>query len=60
MAKLLRCGDLVKGCPFEARGSEDEILKQAGAHAKDAHKMEVTPELVAAVKGALKEEPARV
>lgn len=60
MAKLLRCGDLVKGCPFEARGSEDEILKQAGAHAKEAHKMEVTPELVAAVKGVLKEEPARV
>jgi len=60
MAKLLRCGDLVKGCPFEARGSEDEILKQAGAHAVEAHKLEVTPELVAAVKGVLKEEPARV
>ena len=48
MAKVLRCGDLVKGCAFEARGSEDEILKQAGAHAKQAHQMEVTPEIVSA------------
>ena len=50
MGKLLRCGDLVKGCAFEARGTEEEILQKAAPHAKEAHGMEVTPELVAAVK----------
>jgi predicted small metal-binding protein len=59
MAKVLRCDDLVKGCAFETRGSEDEVLQQAGRHAKEAHGMEVTPDLVAAVRGALKEESAR-
>jgi len=60
MGKVLRCGDLVKGCSFEARGSEEEILQKAGPHAKEAHGMEVTPELVAAVRGAIRDEPARV
>jgi predicted small metal-binding protein len=58
MGKLLRCDDLVKGCAFEARGTEEEILQQAGRHAKETHGMEVTPDLVAAVRGAVKEEPA--
>jgi predicted small metal-binding protein len=59
MGKLLRCGDLVKGCSFEARGTEEEILQQAGPHAREAHGMEVTPELVAAVRGAIRDETAR-
>jgi predicted small metal-binding protein len=58
MGKRLRCDDLVKGCAFEARGTEEEILQQAGRHAKETHGMEVTPDLVAAVRGAVKEEPA--
>ena len=45
MGKLLKCGDLVKGCAFEARGTEEEILQKAGPHAKEAHGMEVTPDL---------------
>ena len=59
MSKVLRCGDLVKGCGFEARGTEDEILQKAGPHAKEAHGMEVTPELVAAVRGAIRDEGSR-
>jgi len=59
MNKVLRCGDLVKGCSFEARGTEEEILQKAGPHAKEVHGMEVTPELVAAVRGAIRDEPAR-
>jgi len=55
----VRCDDLVKGCAFEARGSEEEVLQQAGRHAKEAHGIEVTPDLVAAVRGALKEDRAR-
>ena len=60
MAKVLRCGDLVAGCSFEARGTEEEILQKAAPHAKDAHAMQITPELVAAVKGAIRDEPARM
>jgi predicted small metal-binding protein len=59
MAKLMRCGDLVKGCDFEARGSEDEILQQAARHAKERHGMDVTPELANAVRGAIRDEPRR-
>ena len=59
MAKVLHCGDLVKGCAFEARGSEEDILKQAGRHAKEAHGMEVTPAVVDAVRGAIREEQPR-
>ena len=59
MGKLLRCGDLVKGCSFEARGTEEEILQKAGPHAQEAHGMEITPELAAAVRGAIRDEPAR-
>jgi predicted small metal-binding protein len=58
MAKVLKCRDLVKGCTFEARGTEDEILQKAGPHAKDTHGMEVTPDLVAAVKAAIRDEGA--
>jgi len=59
MAKLLRCSDLVKGCSFEARGTEEEILQKAAPHARETHGMQVTPELVAAVKGAIRDEPRR-
>jgi predicted small metal-binding protein len=59
MGKVLRCGDLVAGCGFEARGTEEEILEQAAPHAKQAHGLEVTADLVAAVRQAMKEEPAQ-
>jgi len=56
MGKVLRCGDLVKGCDFEARGTEEEILLKAAPHAREAHGMEATPELAEAVKGAIRNE----
>ena len=38
MAKVLRCGDLMPGCAFEAKGaSEGEVLAQAAEHARTAH-----------------------
>jgi predicted small metal-binding protein len=45
--KTRRCGDLVPGCNFVARGeSEPEIMKKAAAHAKEAHGIDpVPPEL---------------
>ena len=49
MAKQLRCSDLGLHCDFEARGkTEEEVLQQAAAHARDVHKInEVPPDLMA-------------
>jgi predicted small metal-binding protein len=57
MAKQLKCGDLMPGCNFVARGaSEQEVMKAAAEHAKKAHGIEqITPELAAKVKGAIKD-----
>ena len=57
MAKVLRCRDLVPDCNFEARAeTEEEILQAAARHARSDHGMEVTEQLVAAVRGAIKDE----
>lgn len=43
----MKCGDLMPGCDFEARSeSDDDILQSAAAHAKQAHTIEATPDLV--------------
>ena len=55
MPRLL-CDSLVPGCGFEARGTEEEILAAAGKHAKEDHGIEVTPELVEKVKGAIRKD----
>jgi predicted small metal-binding protein len=56
MTKQLRCRDVGMNCDFEARGAtEDEVLKQAVAHARTAHQItELTPELAAKVKAAIR------
>ncbi len=57
MTKVLRCRDTGADCDFEARGeTEEEIMQQVAQHATDVHKMEVTPELVEQVRGAIQEE----
>jgi predicted small metal-binding protein len=57
MEKVLRCRDLVPNCGFEARAqTEEELLQAAAQHARQDHGMEVTEELAAAVRGAIKEE----
>ena len=60
MAKEMRCGDVVPGCDFVARGdSEQEILEQAAAHASAVHGVnEITPELAEKVRGAIRDEAA--
>ena len=56
MSKVLKCGDLMPGCNFVAKGdTEADVLKAAAAHAKSAHGLEVTPELAAKVKSAIKD-----
>ena len=54
--KTLRCKDLGHACSFEAQGATvEDILRQAGQHASEQHKLQVTPELVEAVKAKIKE-----
>ena len=55
--KEFRCGELVPGCgaAFQAQ-SEDEILEQIAAHARDEHGMpEVPPEIVDTIRAAISE-----
>lgn len=57
MTKVLQCGDLMPGSPFEARGTtEDEVLSEAATHAKTVHHVEVTPELADKVRCAIRDE----
>lgn len=57
MPYSLACGDVMPGCgaTFEAE-SEAQLLEQVGPHAAEAHGIaEVTPDVLAAVKGAIKQ-----
>ncbi len=56
MTKHIACNDVVKGCAFEASAAtEKELLEQVTAHAaKDHGVTEVTPELAAQVKAAIR------
>jgi predicted small metal-binding protein len=58
MSKVLRCNDLMPGCPFEAHGnSQEEVLTQAAEHAKTAHGMaEIPAAMVPQVLAAIHEE----
>ncbi len=57
MAKVLRCRDTGAACDWEVRAdSEEEILQKAAQHAKEAHQMEVTPELAATVRRLIRDE----
>jgi len=53
--KTFRCGDVVPGCGATFRGTEDDILGQVAAHAAADHGITtITPELVGAVRGAMR------
>ena len=46
------CSDAGMKCDFVAKGSSDEeIVKQAGSHAQQAHGMKMTPDLEKTVRG---------
>jgi predicted small metal-binding protein len=57
MEKQIACGDVVPGCSFEASaGSEQDLLQKVAQHARDSHGVqEITPELAARVKAAIRE-----
>ena len=55
--KDFHCRDAGLDCDWAARGdSNEEILKQVGTHAQQAHKMTATPELIQKVTGLIHDE----
>ncbi len=56
MSYSLACGDVVEGCATSLEaGSEEELMARVADHARDEHGVtEVSPELAAQVKGAIK------
>jgi predicted small metal-binding protein len=56
MSKEIACNDVVAGCGFVATaGSEEELLEKTARHAEHDHGVrEITPELAAKVKAAIK------
>jgi predicted small metal-binding protein len=57
MTKQLTCGDVVPGCSYVATApNELELMQKVAKHAAEAHNVkEITPELLAKVKAAVKE-----
>lgn len=48
--KLVRCRDHGFDCPFEVRGTEEEVMQHAAAHASHDHGLEVNEDLAKLVK----------
>ena len=57
MEKRIACNDVVPGCGFTATAAtEEELLKKVVAHASQDHGVtDVTPELTAKVKSAIRD-----
>jgi len=55
-SKNIACGDVVPGCAFTATAAtEEDLIKQVAAHAAHDHGVtEITPELAAKVRAAIK------
>jgi predicted small metal-binding protein len=54
--KEIACGDIVPGCDFKASAeTEEQLLRKVAVHAKEAHGIDVTPELAAQVKTKIKD-----
>lgn len=48
--KLVRCRDHGFDCPFEAKGNDEDVLKETAEHAHSVHGLEVNEELANLVK----------
>ena len=57
MSKEIACGDVVSGCAFKVTApTEEELVAKVVAHARESHGVkEITPELAAKVKSAIKD-----
>ena len=58
MGKTLACKDVGVDCDFVITGKDEaDVLRQAAEHAKSCHhNVQMTPEVVAKVKSAIKED----
>ena len=58
MTFSIACGDVMPGCPARFEGAtEEDVLTQVAAHARDDHGItEITPDVLAAVEGAITED----
>jgi predicted small metal-binding protein len=59
MGKMIECGKVApeSGCTHVVRGAnEEEALRNAEQHARQDHGMEPTPELMAKVRAAMRDE----
>ena len=58
MTKVIRCNDIFNGCSGRVSAeTEDEVVRLAAAHAKQAHGLETLDEaVVAKVKAAVRTE----
>ncbi len=55
--KDFHCRDAGLNCDWVARGQTDEdVMKQAGTHAQQAHGMKVTPDVEKRVRGLIHDE----
>lgn len=55
--KTLKCRDAGFDCDAVVRAeTEQEVLEQAAAHAKEAHGVDVTPEMAQQIQGLIREE----
>jgi predicted small metal-binding protein len=55
--KTLSCKDMGLQCDWVGRAeTEEELLKQVAQHAKEVHQMDATPEMVAQVRKAIRDE----
>ena len=61
MKKHIACGDVVPGCTFTATAAtEEDLIRQVAEHAAHDHGVaQVTPELAAKVKAAIRSEESR-
>jgi len=58
--KTLKCSDAGFDCKGEIRAeNEEEVLTQAGEHARTEHNVQVTPELAQKIKGLIRDETAQ-
>ncbi|MDA1288628.1 MAG: DUF1059 domain-containing protein [Bacteroidetes bacterium] len=51
--KEIKCADLGNDSDFVAKGSVEEVMAQVADHATGVHKMSITDDVVAAVKGVI-------
>ncbi|MDC1218204.1 DUF1059 domain-containing protein, partial [Flavobacteriaceae bacterium] len=51
--KQVKCADLGNDCDFVAKGTLDEVMAQVADHGTGVHKMTITDDVVAAVKGVM-------